>query len=59
MLRGFLGREPDPDYLATWMKPEQIAQILVELLEEGPDGRTADSIGLYAGQPCVLPPPRA
>jgi NAD(P)-dependent dehydrogenase (short-subunit alcohol dehydrogenase family) len=58
MLRGFLGREPDPDYLATWMKPEQIAQILVELLEEGPEGRTADSIGLYAGQPCVLPPPR-
>jgi NAD(P)-dependent dehydrogenase (short-subunit alcohol dehydrogenase family) len=59
MLRGFLGREPDPDHLATWMTPEQIAQILVELLEEGPDGRTADAIGLYAGQPCVLPPPRA
>jgi NAD(P)-dependent dehydrogenase (short-subunit alcohol dehydrogenase family) len=58
MLRGFLGREPDPDYLATWMQPEQIAGILVELLEEGPAGRTADSIGLYAGQPCVLPQPR-
>lgn len=57
MLRGFLGREPDPAYLATWMRPEQTAQILVELLEEGPDGRTANSIGLYAGQPCVMPPP--
>ena len=57
MLRGFLGREPDPAYLATWMKPEQTAQILVELLEEGPDGRTANSIGLYAGQPCEMPPP--
>ena len=57
MLRGFIGREPDPEYLATWMKPEQTAQILVELLEEGPNGRTANSIGLYAGFPCVMPPP--
>lgn len=57
MLRGFIGREPDPEYLATWMKPEQTAQILVELLEEGPAGRTANSIGLYAGFPCVMPPP--
>ena len=57
MLRGFIGREPDPEYLATWMKPEQTAQILVELLEEGPSGRTANSIGLYAGSPCVMPPP--
>ena len=57
MLRGFIGREPDPEYLATWMKPEQTAQILVELLEEGPNGRTANSIGLYAGSPCVMPPP--
>lgn len=57
MLRGFLGREPDPAYLATWMTPAQTAQILIELLEEGPDGRTGNSIGLYAGQPCVMPPP--
>ena len=57
MLRGWLGDDPDPSYLATWMKPEQTAQILVELLEEGPDGRTANSIGLYAGYECVMPPP--
>lgn len=57
MLRGWLGSDPDPAYLATWMKPEQTAQILVELLEEGPDGRTANSIGLYAGYECVMPPP--
>ena len=47
---------PDPEYQATWMQPEQTAAILVELLVEGPDGRTANSIGLYAGQPCVMPP---
>jgi len=57
MLRGWMGADPAPDVVATWMRPAQIAQILVELLEEGPDGRTGDSIGLYAGYPCVLPPP--
>jgi len=57
MLRGWLGSDPDPDYLVTWMRPDQVAQILVELLEEGPGGRTGNSIGLYAGYDCVLPPP--
>ena len=57
MLRGWMGSDPEPEYLATWMKPEQTAQILVELLEEGPDGRTANSIALYAGQPCTMPAP--
>jgi NAD(P)-dependent dehydrogenase (short-subunit alcohol dehydrogenase family) len=57
MLRGFLGRDPDPEYLATWMTPAQIAQVIVELIDEGPDGRTANSIGLYAGYPCVMPEP--
>jgi NAD(P)-dependent dehydrogenase (short-subunit alcohol dehydrogenase family) len=57
MLRGFLGADPDPEYLATWMTPAQIAQIVVELVAEGPEGRTANSIGLYAGYDCVMPPP--
>jgi NAD(P)-dependent dehydrogenase (short-subunit alcohol dehydrogenase family) len=57
MLRGWLGAEPDPDFLATWMRPDQVAQVLVDLLEEGPEGRTGNNIGLYAGYDCVLPPP--
>lgn len=57
MLRSFLPGEPDPEYLATWHKPAETAQVLVDLLLEGPDGRTGDSVGLYAGRPCVLPPP--
>ncbi|MDH3682792.1 MAG: SDR family oxidoreductase [Acidimicrobiia bacterium] len=57
MLRRVLGPKPDPAYQATWMQPEQTAQILVELLQEGSAGRTADSIGLYAGEPSVMPPP--
>ncbi len=57
MLRGWLGADPDPDFLATWMSPQQVAQVLVDLLAEGPDGRTGNNIGLYAGYECVLPPP--
>lgn len=57
MLRGYVGGNPDPEYVATWMTPAQIAQIVVELIEEGPGGRTANSIGLYAGYPCVMPDP--
>lgn len=58
MLRGFLGREPDPEQLATWMQPDDIARIVVELLTEagrdGGTGRTGDNIGLYAGYPTEL-----
>ena len=57
MLRGFLGGDPDPEYVATWHRPDETAQVLIDLLAEGPGGRTGDTIGLYAGQPCVLPPP--
>jgi NAD(P)-dependent dehydrogenase (short-subunit alcohol dehydrogenase family) len=57
MLRSFIGADPDPEFVATWMRPADVAAVLVALLEEGPDGRTGDNIGLYAGHPCVLPPP--
>lgn len=57
MLRGYMGSDPDPEYEATWMTPAQIAAIVAELIAEGPDGRTANSIGLYAGYDCVMPPP--
>jgi NAD(P)-dependent dehydrogenase (short-subunit alcohol dehydrogenase family) len=57
MLRGYMGRDPDPEYEATWMTPAQIAEIVAELIAEGPDGRTANSIGLYAGYDCVMPDP--
>ena len=40
----------------TTMAPEQVAAVLVELLAEGPEGRTGDSIELWVGHPCVLPP---
>jgi NAD(P)-dependent dehydrogenase (short-subunit alcohol dehydrogenase family) len=42
---------------ANVMKAERVAEILVELVAEGPDGRTGDSIQLWSDHPCVLPPP--
>jgi NAD(P)-dependent dehydrogenase (short-subunit alcohol dehydrogenase family) len=41
---------------ANLMRPEQVAAVLVELILEGPQGRTGDSVELWAGHPCVLPP---
>jgi hypothetical protein len=38
------------------IQPEQIAAVLVELIAEGAEGRTGDSIALWLGHPCVLPP---
>jgi NAD(P)-dependent dehydrogenase (short-subunit alcohol dehydrogenase family) len=42
---------------ANLMKAERVAEILVELIAEGPDGRTGDSVQLWPDHPCVLPPP--
>jgi NAD(P)-dependent dehydrogenase (short-subunit alcohol dehydrogenase family) len=53
MYRAHLGAKPPPP---TMMEPEQIASVLVELIAEGPSGRTGDSIELWAGHPCLLPP---
>jgi NAD(P)-dependent dehydrogenase (short-subunit alcohol dehydrogenase family) len=53
MYRSHLGDKPVPP---TTMAPEQVAAVLVELLAEGPSGRTGDSIELWVGHPCVLPP---
>jgi NAD(P)-dependent dehydrogenase (short-subunit alcohol dehydrogenase family) len=53
MYRSHLGEKPPPP---TMMEPEQIAAVLVELIAEGPSGRTGDSVELWAGHPCVLPP---
>lgn len=55
MLRSWIGSEPDPEYLATWMTPEGIAEVVINLINEGPGGRTGDNIGLWAGHPTVLP----
>ena len=57
MLRGLWEGDPPADFAASWMKPAQIAQQLLDLLGEGPSGRTGQNIGAWVGEPVVLPPP--
>jgi NAD(P)-dependent dehydrogenase (short-subunit alcohol dehydrogenase family) len=52
------GEEPADEVVATWMTPEQQAQLLLDLLAEGPEGRTGETIGSWVGEPVVLPPRR-
>ena len=55
--REFLGQRATPDVIATWIEPDDVAAVLVELLLEGPSGRTGTQIGLWVGHPVRLPPP--
>ncbi|MEO1060541.1 MAG: SDR family oxidoreductase [Actinomycetota bacterium] len=57
MLRNWLGDRVTPDQVASWLRPEQVAGVLVDLLTEGPDGRTGAFVGVWPGEPVVLPPP--
>ena len=56
MLRDFMGDRATPELISTWIKPDDLARVLVELLAEGPGGRTGTQIGLWVGHPVQLPP---
>ena len=55
MLRGLwpAPAEPPADFVKTWMKPEELANLMIELFK---DGRSGENIGAWAGYPVVLPP---
>jgi len=53
MMRAFAG-EADDSVVATWMRPDDIADLLIELLDEGPDGRTGHNLGCWVGRPLRL-----
>lgn len=59
MLRGFTrvatGAEPTDDVVATWMRPEQLSDLVLELIAEGPEGRTGQNIPVIMGRPVQLP----
>jgi NAD(P)-dependent dehydrogenase (short-subunit alcohol dehydrogenase family) len=55
MLRGFHNHNPPPEEVARWMKPADIARLMLDLMR---DGRSGDYIGAAVGHPIVLPPRR-
>ena len=56
MLRRLLGDRATPEVVATWMRADDLAGVLLSLLLEGPEGRTGEQIGLWVGHPLRLPP---
>ena len=56
MLRSFHNHNPPPEEAAKWMKAEEVARLMIDLIR---DGRTGDYIGIAMGHPIVLPPRRA
>jgi NAD(P)-dependent dehydrogenase (short-subunit alcohol dehydrogenase family) len=53
MIREFAG-EVDEAVVETWMRPEAIADLLLALLAEGPEGRTGHNLGCWVGRPLTL-----
>jgi 2-dehydro-3-deoxy-D-gluconate 5-dehydrogenase len=56
MLRSFHNFAPSAEEEASWMSAEDSAQALVDLLEEGPGGRTGANMNFCVGRPCRLEP---
>ncbi len=56
MLRGLFDGDPPPEAVASWMTPAQIAGQLLDILREGPDGRTGENVGAWVGVPVELGP---
>ena len=53
MLRAFAGDVGD-EVVATWMQPADVCALLLELLAEGPEGRTGHNLGAWVGRPLRL-----
>ncbi|MDA2967171.1 MAG: SDR family NAD(P)-dependent oxidoreductase [Actinomycetota bacterium] len=53
MFMSVLGNRPLPP---GTMQADDVASLIVELIAEGPEGRTGDDVQVWAGHPTVLPP---
>lgn len=56
-IRDLAGREPSATEIAAWMPAEAVARLVLDLHDEGPDGRSGDNVGVWAGHPLRLPDP--
>lgn len=58
MVRFAAGAAATPAVISQWMQPEQIGELVLALLAEGPQGRSGENIGVWMGHPVQLPPRR-
>ena len=56
MLRSFHDHNPSQEEVDSWMKAEDNAQAMIDLLKEGPSGRNAQNINFCMGRPVKLEP---
>ena len=55
---GEFNREISEEVTRTWMTPRQIADLMLDLYAEGPQGRSGENIGIWLNHPIQLPPER-
>jgi NAD(P)-dependent dehydrogenase (short-subunit alcohol dehydrogenase family) len=55
MLRSLYPGPPPEEEVATWMAASDVARLLLELVNEGPEGRTGQQIGVWVGHEIALP----
>ena len=56
MLRGFHNFAAPQAEIATWMRVEQVCDLAIRLIAEGPKGRTGENIGVWVGFEIELKP---
>ena len=57
MVRTFHAQNPGSGILNNAMRAEDVAALMIELVNEGPEGRTGNNINIAVGHPIELPPP--
>ena len=57
MVRTFHEQNPGSGILNNAMRAEDVAALMIELIGEGPEGRTGNNINIAVGHPIELPPP--
>jgi NAD(P)-dependent dehydrogenase (short-subunit alcohol dehydrogenase family) len=56
MLRGFHNHRAPEAEIAKWMRPEAVCDLAIQMIAEGPGGRTGENIGVWLGFEIELQP---
>jgi 3-oxoacyl-[acyl-carrier protein] reductase len=56
MLRGFHNFQASEAEVASWMRAEAVCDLAIQLIREGPGGRTGENIGVWVGFEIQLKP---
>ena len=57
MLRSFHNFDPPREEVDQWMRAEDNARVLIDILKEGPGGRNAQNVNFCMGRPVTTEPP--